>query len=62
MRLQFEGWPAAELWDPTTGEGEFTVIVGNRFVVKAEGTHLVNVATAQQMVGLVDLKAVEALR
>lgn len=55
-------WPAAELWDATTGEGEFTVVVDKRFVVKAEGTRLADVATARRFVEMINLETLRALK
>ena len=61
-RLIFKGSPAASLVDSTAGEGEFTVLIGGRFVVKAEGKNLVSNDVLRQMVDLIDLKALSALK
>jgi hypothetical protein len=54
-RLMLGSAPAAELWDATKGDGEFTVVVDGRFVVKAEGLRLTDVAAARRFVEIVDL-------
>lgn len=61
-RSVYEGSPAAELWDPTTGDGEFTVVVGGRFVVKAEGTHLPDISTARRFVEMVNIEKLKAVK
>ena len=50
-----------EEWDATAGHGEYAVIVGERFSVKASG-NVASVDVLKQAVGSVDLGALEALR
>jgi len=61
-RVIFNGWPAASLWDSLKGEGEFTVLVGGRFVAQAEGKRLDSVDILQGAVERIDLKALAALK
>lgn len=61
-RLTLGNSPAAELWDATKGDGEFTVVVDGRFVVKAEGLRLTDVATARRFVEMVDLEALRRIK
>ena len=61
-RLPFDGAQAASRWDADQREGEFVVLVGGRFVAKAEGTRLDALATLRGMVELVDLKKLGALK
>lgn len=60
-RLTFKGWPAALLTNSTT-EGEFTVVVNGRFVIKAEGKNLPNSDLMREMLSLIDLTALAALK
>ena len=50
-----------EEWDGAAGHGEYAVIVGERFSVKASG-NVASVDMLKQAVGSVDLGALEALR
>jgi hypothetical protein len=50
-----------EEWDGTTRRGEYAVIVGERFSVKASGS-VAGIDVLKQAVGRVDLGALEALR
>ena len=61
-RLMFNGTPAASRWDAEQNEGEFVVLVGGRFVVKAESTRVDGLATLRAMVELVDLKKLGELK
>jgi hypothetical protein len=61
-RLQLGHAQAAELWDGTKGDGEFTVVVDERFVVKAEGLRLTDIATARRFVEMVDLEKLRQLK
>lgn len=61
-RVKVNGMPAASRWDDRDKEGEFTVLVGGRFVAKAEGTRLADLATLRGIVELVDLKKLGALK
>lgn len=60
-RLQFKDAPAAARWDPTLSEGEFVVLVGGRFVAKAEGT-VDSIDTLKAMVSQIDLKRLSELK
>ena len=61
-RLTVNGMPAASRWDDKDKEGEFTVLVGGRFVAKAEGARLADLATLRGIVELVDLKKLGDLK
>lgn len=61
-RVVFNGWPAASLWDNQKAEGEFTVLVGGRFVAQGEGKRLDSADILQDAVGRIDLKALAALK
>jgi len=61
-RVQFKGSPAASLWDSAKAEGEFTVVVGGRFVAKAEGSHLDSLDTLRAFVDRIDLKRLGDLK
>jgi hypothetical protein len=61
-RLTVHGMPAASRWDDKDKEGEFTVLVGGRFVAKAEGTKVTDLATLRGIVELVDLKKLGELK
>jgi hypothetical protein len=61
-RITFKESPAATLWDPVKSEGEFVVVVGGRFVAKAEGSHLENLDVLRAIVDQIDLKKLSELR
>jgi hypothetical protein len=61
-RIDFNGSPAALRWDSAAGDGEFTVVIGKRFVVKAEGSAVDSPDTLRAMIELVDLKALAGLK
>jgi hypothetical protein len=61
-RLTFKGSSAASLMDKTTGEGEFTVVVNGRFVVKADGKNLASDDQLREAVDMIDLTALAALK
>lgn len=61
-RLTLTDGPAALRWDNAAKEGEFIVVIGNRFVAKAEGSSLETSDILQTTVEQIDLKAVAALR
>ena len=61
-RLVMAGLPAASRWDAANNDGEFVVVVGGRFVVKAESAHVDALATLRSMVELVDLKKLGELK
>lgn len=53
---------AASRWDAELSEGEFTILVDGRFVVKVEGTKVDDLATLRAIAELVDLKKLAALK
>lgn len=61
-RSVYKGSSAAELWDANSSDGEFTVVVGGRFVVKAEGTKLSDAAIPRTIVDSIDLQALAGLK
>ena len=61
-RVTFKGSPAAMRWDPVKLDGEFVVIVGGRFVAKAEGTGIDSIEALRGFVEQVDLKALAELK
>jgi hypothetical protein len=61
-RLLFKAAPAAERWDSAAKEGEFVVLLGGRFVAKAEGSHLDNAETLRAVLDQVDLKKLGELK
>lgn len=61
-RLTVGDMPAASRWDDKDKEGEFTVVVGGRFVAKAEGRQMTDLATLRAIVELVDLKKLGELK
>lgn len=61
-RSLFKGSSAAELWDASSNDGEFTVVIGGRFVVKAEGTKLADAAIPRSIVEAIDLQALASLK
>jgi hypothetical protein len=60
-RFQFKEAPAAARWDAGPGEGEFVVVIGGRFVAKAEG-NVDSLDTLKKIVGLIDLKKLGELK
>lgn len=61
-RFEFGDSQAASKWNPGKLEGEFSVVINGRFVVKAEGTGLDSIDTLKSIVSLVDLKKLAALK
>ena len=61
-RIAFNGSPAAMRWDAATLDGEFIVVLGGRFVAKAEGTGVENGEALRALVEHVDLAALAALK
>ncbi|HUL73188.1 MAG TPA: hypothetical protein VLT86_08800 [Vicinamibacterales bacterium] len=61
-RVLFKGSPAATLWDNAKGEGEFTVVVGGRFVAKAEGSHVDALEILRTFIDQIDLKRLGDLK
>ena len=58
----FGSYPAVEKWDADRKRGEFTVVVGDRFVVKADGRDVNDIATLRDFAGKVDLGKVAAMK
>jgi hypothetical protein len=61
-RLRFNDAPAATRWDGEKKEGEFTVLVGGRFVATADGTNVDSLDTLRTLVGQIDLKRLGDLK
>jgi hypothetical protein len=55
-RVTYRESPAASLWNNTKRDGEFTVIVGGRFVAKVEGTPVDSLETLRGVMDRLDLK------
>jgi len=58
----FNGHAAVEKWQPERKDGEFTVIVGDRFVVHLQGTNVSDIKTLHDFAGKVDLGKVAAMK
>ena len=61
-RFEFGGGQAASKWNLGKQEGEFSVVINGRFVVKAEGTGLDSLDTLKDIVGRIDLKKLGELK
>ena len=57
-RITYRGYPAATMWDSTKGDAEFTVVVGDRFIVKVEGTRADGLDTLRGVLDTIDLKKI----
>ena len=55
-RITYRDYPAATLWNSAKGEAEFTVVVGDRFVVEVEGTRVDGLDTLRGVLDKIDLK------
>ena len=55
-RITYRDYPAATMWNSAKGEAEFTVVVGDRFVVKVEGTRADGLDTLRGVLDKIDLK------
>ncbi len=55
-RITYRDYPAATMWSSAEGEAEFTIVVGDRFVVKVEGTHADGLDTLRGVLDKIDLK------
>jgi hypothetical protein len=55
-RISYRDYPAATMWNSAKGEAEFTVVVGDRFVVKIEGTRVDGLDTLRGVLDKIDLK------
>jgi len=60
-RMTYAESPAATLLNTSKREAEFTVVVGDRFVVKVEGTSVENVDVLKAVLDKIDLKKVGEL-
>ncbi len=61
-RFEFSGYQAASKWNSEKTEGEFSVVVNGRFVVKAEGSGIDSVDTLRDIVSKIDLKKLSELK
>ena len=61
-RFALDTFPAASRWDADNKDGEFTVVVGGRFVASAEGSHLDSIDTLRSIVASVDFKKLGELK
>ncbi len=61
-RFEFGGGQAASKWNAVKMEGEFSVVINGRFVVKAEGTGIDSIDTLRGLVSQIDLKKLAALK
>jgi hypothetical protein len=57
-----QGSPAFEDWRDTSGRGEVIVVVNGRFVLKATGTNVPDIAPVRQLLGRLDVAALSELR
>ncbi|MFN8058717.1 MAG: hypothetical protein U0Q12_06080 [Vicinamibacterales bacterium] len=53
--LKVEGFPAWEKWDKDGGQGELNALVGERFLVRFEGSKLPDTAVLHQLAGAAGL-------
>ena len=60
-RVTYRDSPAASLWNSSKRDGEFTVIVGERFVAKVEGTPADSLETVRNVMDRIDLKKLAEL-
>ncbi|HKV99474.1 MAG TPA: hypothetical protein VJN96_06615 [Vicinamibacterales bacterium] len=60
-RITYREYPAATMWNKAKSEGEFTVVVGDRFVVKVESTRGGDVETLRGVLDKIDLKKITEL-
>jgi hypothetical protein len=61
-RLAVNGHQAASKWNSAKLEGEFSIVVDKRFVVKAEGSKLESVDALRALVEKVDLAKLVAMK
>ena len=57
----FNGFKAHEKYDRSSKSGDFSVLVGNRFVVEANG-HNTDMDTIRGTVGKVDLRKLDGMK
>ena len=62
VRFTYEGYESASKWNASTFSGEFSVLVADRFVVKAEGEGVDSLDTLRVFVSKVDFKKLAALK
>lgn len=62
VRFEHNGHQAASKWNAEKREGEFSVLVGARFVVKVEGAKVESLDTLKAFANLVDLQKLAALK
>jgi hypothetical protein len=55
-RFKYKDSPAATLWDTQKRDGEFVVVVGKRFVLKAAGSSLASLDVLRAFVDAIDLR------
>lgn len=60
-RITYRDYPAATMWNNAKSDAEFTVVVGDRFVVKVEGTRAGNIDTLRGVLDRIDLKRLAEL-
>jgi hypothetical protein len=58
----FSGHPAVEKWNPERKRGEFTIVVGDRFVVNLDGRNVNDIAALRDFAGKIDLGKVAAMK
>lgn len=61
-RLTVNGMPAAYRWDGEKQEGEYTVVIGGRFVAKVEGTKVDALETLRAILDQIDMKKLGELK
>lgn len=62
MRFEHNGHQAASKWNAEKLEGEFSLLVGARFVVKVEGTKVESLDVLKNFANLVDLQKLGSLK
>jgi hypothetical protein len=60
-RITYRDYQAATMWNSAKSEAEFTVVVGDRFVVKVEGTRGGGLETLRGVLDKIDLKKLTEL-
>ncbi len=61
-RLSYKGFPAATLWDAAKLQGEFTVLVGGRFVASVQGLKADGLDTLRGILDQIDLAKLADVR
>jgi hypothetical protein len=62
LRFTYEGYQAASKWNAEKFSGEFSVLVADRFVVKAEGEGVESLDSLRAFVSKVDFAKLAALK